>query len=599
MRRWLPLALPALLAMAVHVRGLSHQFMSDDPMLVTRNPQVTEPGRLRELLTTDWFDTGQGGRIGYWRPVVKLSLRATWAVAGPSPFAFHLGNLLAHAAAAALLAGLLVPVAGRGLGVAAASLFAAHPMTVQAVQIVTARSDVLAAVFCLAALAAVSWRHRGGGPGSLAVLAAATLLAVGSKESAFLLPLVVLAWGLALGMERRRLLGALGVVLLVEVPLLLVRQAVLGVSPSPNALIDLAPGGKALYVLSAIGTYARSLVLATPIVTLPRGPSGLLDPHVLAGLAAVALSAWLVARDRFRSLASFAVAFSTLSIGPALAVWWVQIPRWRDEVPVAERWLYMPTVGFAILAALLFRALPGRGPALASCALVALFGGVTFDRTGMYRSQEALAEWMEDDLLAARPEDLNPRQRYFAARIRAAKALRAGEMEAGLGHLLEADAIAPALPDHLPMIAQAELNLGRPGRAAAALERLLSPAFAVDPALVGQRRDFGNDTLSRLDRAPALNLLGQAYARLGRARESLLAFEGAARLAAGRADEAAYLVDLGVARRESGDPVRAREAFERAAALKPGWSRPALELRKTGEAAPPAGGAGALPGGGG
>ncbi len=32
--------------------------MSDDGKLILENPQVTQGGHLRELFTTDWFDTG-------------------------------------------------------------------------------------------------------------------------------------------------------------------------------------------------------------------------------------------------------------------------------------------------------------------------------------------------------------------------------------------------------------------------------------------------------------------------------------------------------------------------------------------------------------
>lgn len=82
--------------------------MSDDGKLILENPQVTQGGHLRELFTTDWFDTGGAGRIGYYRPVVKLSLRATWAIAGDRAWAFHLGNLLGHAVAVFFLALVLV-----------------------------------------------------------------------------------------------------------------------------------------------------------------------------------------------------------------------------------------------------------------------------------------------------------------------------------------------------------------------------------------------------------------------------------------------------------------------------------------------------------
>jgi len=59
---------PVPLALAVHSPSLGFGFISDDGKLVLENPQVTSAGPLRALLATDWFDAGDGRRIGYWRP---------------------------------------------------------------------------------------------------------------------------------------------------------------------------------------------------------------------------------------------------------------------------------------------------------------------------------------------------------------------------------------------------------------------------------------------------------------------------------------------------------------------------------------------------
>ncbi len=87
------LLIPATLAFLVQAPSLFHGFTADDFLIILGNPQITESSSASDLLWTDWFDRGGTGSIGYYRPVTKASFRLTWALAGPSPFAFHAGNL--------------------------------------------------------------------------------------------------------------------------------------------------------------------------------------------------------------------------------------------------------------------------------------------------------------------------------------------------------------------------------------------------------------------------------------------------------------------------------------------------------------------------
>ena len=179
-----------------------------------------------------------------------------------------------------------------------------------------------------------------------------------------------------------------------------------------------------------------------------------------------------------------------------------------------------------------------------------------------------MARYAEPWYLDADESGMNPRERYFARTMRAARLFREGRREEALRFLYEADAIAPALPMHLPVIAQAELEGGRPERAVAALERLLSPSFASDPAAVKQRLDFGSDAMDRLNRAPFQHLLGRSLAAAGRRDEALVAFADAARSARGQPREADYLKDLARALRDAGREEEARRVEDEAARLR-------------------------------
>jgi hypothetical protein len=576
------LAIPFLLALAVHGRSLGYDFMSDDGKLVLENPQVTSAGPLRALLTTDWFDAGDGRKIGYWRPVVKASLRATYWLAGASPRAFHLENVLAHALAALLLATVALGIAGPLPALVTGAVFAVHPMTVQAVSIVTARSDVFAALFTFAAFVAVLRYGKAGSAPALMTILAFELLAFGSKESALLLPVLVGVLGLAAGFPRPVVVRVAGASVLAAAAFLLLRVAVVDVRPGPNNLAWLGVADRVLYVLKALGAYAIQLVVALPTVRLPQRPSGPGDPLVILGFLAAAAAVATVIRGRLRTVPAFAILLTGLTLAPVLAVWLIHIPRWQEEVPVAERWLYLPVAGVALCIGAAAHRVRAPAPAVhvLLVALVAAFAAASWNRAEMYRSQTALGEAAAAELLKADPAALNPREKYYFHKLRAARALNEGRIADGLEDLLSADAVAPSLPDHLPIVAQAELELGRPDRAVAALERLLSPDFETRADLNAQRAAFGNDTLSRMDRAFLWHQLAVALAAAGRPDDATVAFRRAVDLAKNGRPRAACLVDLGRHLVNIRRQAAARAALEAAASEAPDWDRPRLELAR-------------------
>jgi hypothetical protein len=92
-------------------------------------------------------------RALFYRPVASLSYAIDYRLWGLDPFGYHLTDLLAHAAAAALIVLLVQAVLGDRLTAAIAGwIFALHPLTVEVVPTPARRHDVLATVFALGAL---------------------------------------------------------------------------------------------------------------------------------------------------------------------------------------------------------------------------------------------------------------------------------------------------------------------------------------------------------------------------------------------------------------------------------------------------------------
>ncbi len=196
--RWAGFALLAVLVLAAWANGLQGEFTYDDKVEVVGNRTI------RTL--EDWHLV-----LAYnaSRPVVILSWALDWRLWGLSPAGYHAVNLLVHLLNAGLVL-LLGEEVLRRLGwrapllpaLAAAALWAVHPMTTEAVTYITGRSEALCATFYLGAvLEWLRWRREGGGF-HLFLAFLAFLLAAATKEVAATIPPMILLMELGLPSER-------------------------------------------------------------------------------------------------------------------------------------------------------------------------------------------------------------------------------------------------------------------------------------------------------------------------------------------------------------------------------------------------------------
>jgi hypothetical protein len=177
------LLLLVALGAIVHAPFLSGGFLTDDFVHV----EVLQERTLSGVLTSP-------DAFGYYRPVPQASMLFELLAGGPNPAAMRLTNLLLHAAvicAAFLLAHLMLGSArGANLGTLAFVLTAKAHST--AVLWISARPDLLMTLFTL--LAVIAWIRfaRVGGGRWLGAAWVCYVLALLCKETAVLLPLLLL-----------------------------------------------------------------------------------------------------------------------------------------------------------------------------------------------------------------------------------------------------------------------------------------------------------------------------------------------------------------------------------------------------------------------
>jgi len=188
-----------MLAVAAYWPAIDVGFVSDDFLILGR---VSELGGLRNAAA--YFGLRH---FEYYRPLAFLDLAADWQLWGRFPAGYHATALCLHALNALLVFVLSRRLMGTTGALVAASLFALHPSSHEAVIWVASRFDLLATAWLLAGLLALRWRSWTGD----ALAAAAFLAAVLSKESALAFPVVAGAYLVFVrGANGRQLLGQLG-----------------------------------------------------------------------------------------------------------------------------------------------------------------------------------------------------------------------------------------------------------------------------------------------------------------------------------------------------------------------------------------------------
>ena len=531
--RWVTLAL-ALLAAGVYANAPSNGWALDDRFIIEHNQRVHGLDHLQDALTEPYWP-GAPGRIGLFRPLTAATYALEWELWGDDPAPFHVTNVLLHALATVLVFGVLLTLLGRrppgvAAAVAGSAVFAVHPVHVEAVANVVGRAELLAATSVLAACLLYLRIGSNASPrrlwwGAVGV-AAAYFLGLASKEIAVTLPalLLVLEAGRGSGgrgsSERTRdeldsrpsYAGRLkarwpvyGGLVLALATYLMARVAVLGTLVGNDVAGFLRPLSGVQRLMTAVSVwpeYVRLMLFPvelvadySPGVLMPVEEPG---PEVLAGVAvavlgaAVATYAWRRQRAVALGIAVFAVAVFPVS---NLVV--------SVGVLLAERTLYMPSVGLALSVAGVGYWIAEEWPAWRRGAVVmllvalALGAARTWIRTPTWRSTESVmatlaadhpesfrVQWLLADRLHAaghvdaalerfsRVVELAPS--HYQLRIHYGRLLlEAGHAERAADNFRAARRAVPDLPEGHVFLMMALLEAGRPDQATRAGEGAL------------------------------------------------------------------------------------------------------------------------------
>jgi len=594
-RAWLTAAAIVVVAALPYLNALGNGFIYDDHQQILANPYLRSFRYLRAIFTTSvWsFLGGAAGVTNYYRPLMTFGYLLCFRLFGPSPFAFHLVNLLMHLAVVLLVYRVTASLfRDRDIAALTALIFALHPIHSESVDWIAAVTDIEVALFFLAGF----WfylripRLTASRPDRRWLTAQAGLvvclaLALLSKEQALMLPVLGTLFehfyrdDRAATTPREKIARYAPAWLLVPI-YLLVRVRLLGsLVPAdlarPGVTIEAAVLSAGALLFQYVGKMLWPARLCAYYV-FPASWAVLL-PEVLGGIMVTFAGAVLFAFWWRRArLVSFGLVWFVVTLLPVLDV------RVMPIAAFAERYLYLPSVGFcwmlAWVALRLWRFAEARGR---SWRVALASAGALLAVSAMVRTVIRNRDWHDDlrfyrSALAASPDayvlHTNLGKLYYdtGQRQLAGKEWRA------------AAAIQPEEPVVLSNMGLLLLSEHRYDEAVEDLQHALRSApddadAHIDLGMayveMGRRDDAEREFLTALRLSPlsifAHNQLGQLYFDEERFAEADRQFQ--ASLTVGPTLDAWF--GLGLSRWRQGDTAGAERDFKKAEEISPGGAR--------------------------
>jgi len=394
------------LTFLVYGNTLRAQFVYDDWPVIVENPLIQKLSRANYLFGSPYWgmDIGQPKTFkgSLYRPLTMLTYSLNYYFGKLNPFGYHLINLLLHTAVALLLWMACLQLGlGQWTSKGAALLFAVLPIHVEAVSNVVGRAELLACFFLL-----ISWLLviRKTTPRKTALALVAFGLALLAKENAAIFPLALILSDVFSQPGRwekivRHRAATWAMFIMILLLYLEWRHFLLGGAFTTGGIPYFSQQNELIVLL----TMSRFLLsgylwpMASGIglrADYSRPSFADAAPTDLAAWICVILLLILVVISihqfiRDRSVIAFAFLFFCLTLFP------VSNLIFRIEVIGAERFLYLPSIGFCIALGLLMtkRFEPSkkeRGVAgvVMLAALILFYAHQTIRRNVLWQNEE-------------------------------------------------------------------------------------------------------------------------------------------------------------------------------------------------------------------
>jgi hypothetical protein len=366
----------------------------DDPLYVWNNLDRLKPSGWEGFALQFDSQRAWGGDFIEYFPLRDAVYWGLFQTYGLNPTPYHVVSLVFH-----LITSLLVWRFFSQIGLTARSawlgalLFALHPVHIESVVWVAGMKDPMVLMFMMAGLCAYQSYRARPAAWKYGLTMVALVAAFHVKSIAVAMPVIMLGLELFVGQRERwtliakRLAG----------PFLtsgLLFAVILGIGRANNVIVPPHGGSwlsHAVIVAWAQVKYLKQALLPTSfrLIYCFEPPTGWGDPRLWAGVALLLAAGALVYAWRREPLRLFFIAIYVTAILPVSNL--LPFPA-----IMADRYLYVPTLGTCGLLALLLTNLHPRLFVVVSATIALSLTAATASRAAIWQDEEAL--WEEPDL---------------------------------------------------------------------------------------------------------------------------------------------------------------------------------------------------------
>jgi tetratricopeptide (TPR) repeat protein len=476
-----------------YANSLGGAFVFDDTKQIVGNPALRSWSNVLRAFATDFWSFERSTLTKdvpppYYRPLFTAYLTLNYQLFGLWEPGWHLMNLLVHTGATVAVFFLINRLSGhRLIATLAALVFGLHPAHVESVSWISGIPDPLAALFYVPALIwYVRYRTEGNKKFLIASVIAYGLSAL-CKETPLVLPLVFIVWELTRTRARQTFSAFGREVILPLIPYgvmagtyLALRFAVLGRISWKHPLMAQVPDSTiwmtvpyffVSYFRHLVAPFYLSLMYGTSFVTT-AGDLRFLLPVAL--IAALAILLW-VYRKKVGAQLWIALA---LIVAPLLPV--LNLRVFHYEYILQDRYLYLPSIGFCYLIAILVIQLSLRHRQLATSVAVLIivaFGASTFAQNRIWH--DAVSLWQR--AIYYSPNSWSAHYNLGLAY------LNLKQNQTAVDELVEARRLNPREPTVLNNLALAHASAGDTLRAI----EIVNEALKLDPTLIEAHNNLG------------------------------------------------------------------------------------------------------------
>jgi protein O-mannosyl-transferase len=365
------LFLLGLSTLVLYSGALSFEFVWDDWPQIANNPILRSWSNLPKAFTSDlWFHVAR--HQVYYRPLFVAWSMVNYTLFGLRPWGWHLGAILLHVAAVLAVFWLARKLELEYWTAALAALiFALHPIHIEPVVWISAASDTMVTLFVALGFSCFLNGRNPREPRRFLSWSASLFLltcALFTKEMAVTFPALVGVYVLVFPGDKhstprhkayRALIEAAPYAIVTLAYILIRKHALLHSTGQFDPSHGTADMFKTLPLV--VSVYVRKLLVPIGLTGLyytPYVTSQVISQFVLplCALGAAVVLIWQWNRRENNSIVAFCAFWFVIGLAPAL-----YLRNFGNGDFVRDRYVCLPSVGFAILLAMACRQLPSIG----------------------------------------------------------------------------------------------------------------------------------------------------------------------------------------------------------------------------------------------